>query len=139
MKAWIFHPPKQRVKYQVTQTLKVTMIRSLGPDEANNTETQKKDQSMMEDKHSYLQAHQIQSKWEQLFPFAYFSANQNGWLCKICGEYGDGDDYWRTKAVKLQELPKHILTNHEKGKKHSAAKGKKIEMKNILSRGKIYR
>ena len=87
------------------------------PDEENTTVTQNKDKSM-EDEHSYLQAHHIQSKRELLFPFAYFSVSQDVWLCKICGEYGDGNDYWRKKADNLQEYPKHKLnTDYEKEKK----------------------
>lgn len=53
--------------------------------------------------------------------------------------YGDGDDYWRMKAANLQEHPKHVLNNYAKEKKHSAAKAKIIDVKSMLSRGKVYK
>ena len=70
------------------------------------------------DGRSYLVVHQAQEKWENLFPFAYYSASKNGWLCKTCSGYGGGDDYWRSKGVKLKEHPRRLFTDHSESKKH---------------------
>ena len=53
---------------------------------------------------SYFSAHQIQEQWESKFPFAY-SEKERGWLCKVCAEYNEGTEQWKTAAVKLQEHP----------------------------------
>ena len=42
----------------------------------------------------YLAAQQAQARWEEQYDFALYSVTGQGWLCKICSEYGNvGDDY----------------------------------------------
>ena len=84
---------------------------------------------------SYLLAHQIHEKWETKYPFAYYTAKQNGWLCLICSEYGDGDKYWRTQAVRLHET----FFRHESCKKHINAMKNKKQLKAVLTKGSIYK
>ena len=35
-----------------------------------------------------LTTHQAQAKWEELYPFVFYSASSQGWFCKICQQYG---------------------------------------------------
>ena len=91
------------------------------------------------DGRSYLVVHQAQEKWENLFPFAYYSASKNGWLCKTCSGYGGGDDYWRSKGVKLKEHPRRLFTDHSESKKHLDAIKRRQEVDVILRRGSIYK
>ena len=87
---------------------------------------------------SYLEAHQIQEKWELRYLFAFYSAAQKGWLCQMCSEYGKGDDYCRNVGAKLHEHPTDTFECHIKSKKDQDSKKKKQEIKNLLSKGSIY-
>ena len=87
---------------------------------------------------SYLEAHQIQEKWELHYLFAFYSAAQKGWLCQMCSEYGKGDDYCRNVGAKLHEHPTDTFECHIKSKKDQDSKKKKQEIKNLLSKGSIY-
>ena len=89
------------------------------------------------DGRSYLQARQAQEHWETEYPFAFFSAKENGWLCKVCLEYGEGA-YWRTSAVRLWEHPNRVFLTHQNSKQHSEATKKRHECKKMLSKGNIY-
>ena len=86
---------------------------------------------------SYLEAHQIQEKWELRYPFAFYSVAKKSRLCRMCSEYGKGDYYWRNVGVKLYEHPTDTFERHIKSKKHQDSKKKK-EIKNLLSKGSIY-
>ena len=44
------------------------------------------------DGRSYLQHMQSQQKWETCFPWAFYSANEQDWLCKVCSQFGNSDD-----------------------------------------------
>ena len=90
------------------------------------------------DGRSYLREHQTQAKWEEKYEFAIYSASGGGWLCKTCSEYGDGE-YWRLKAVKIWEHPIRTFEKHKHSAKHVAANKKRLEVKQMLSRGTVYK
>ena len=73
------------------------------------------------DGRSYLLIDQSQEKWENAYPFLFFSEAKNGWLCSLCGKYGKGDKFWHTKGVKKEEHPKRIFERHQKSPKHEEA------------------
>ena len=50
------------------------------------------------DGRSYLVVHQSREKWENLYSFLFFSSFKNGWLCIVCSQYEEGDEFWRTKG-----------------------------------------
>ena len=64
------------------------------------------------DRRSYLVVHQAYRKWENLYLLIHYSAATNSWLSKVCSEYDEGDEYWRTKGVKLLEHPHRSSFNH---------------------------
>ena len=87
----------------------------------------------------YLVVHQSREKWENLYPFLFFSSSKNGWLCIVCSEYGEGDEFWRTKGVKQGEHPNGTFFTHEKSKKHTKAVSKRAEVKRFFSKRNIYK
>ena len=62
----------------------------------------------------------------------------NGWPCKVCCEYGEGDN-WRTKAVRLWKHRKRTFETHLHPQRHQNALTKRSEVKRILAKGNIYR
>ena len=91
------------------------------------------------DGRSYLLIHQSQEKWENAYPFLFFSEAKNGWLCSVCSEYGKGDKFWRTKGVKQEEHPKRIFERHQKSPKHEEALTRQAEIKAMLRKGSVYK
>ena len=92
------------------------------------------------DGRSYLIAHQAQEKWENLYPYASYSAAKHGWLCKICSEYSDGGNFWRTTGVKIDEHPGRVFSSHSNSIKHNKAVQKREEVQEILhAKGSIYK
>ena len=87
------------------------------------------------DGRSYLLIHQSQEKWENAYPFLFFSEAKNGWLCSLCIEYGKGDKFWRTKG----EHPKRIFERHQKSPKHEEALTRQAEIKAMLRKGSVYK
>ena len=68
----------------------------------------------------YLAWHQLQQKWESLYPCYFYSASKQGWLCKVCDEYGVHDDeFWQTKAVKMGEHSGRLFLGHLKSDKRT--------------------
>ena len=51
------------------------------------------------DGHSYLVVHQSHEKWEHFYPFLFFTSSKNGWLCIVCSEYGEGDEFGEQKVL----------------------------------------
>ena len=47
----------------------------------------------------------------------------------MCSEYGEGDEFWRTKGVQQREDPNRTFYTHEKSKKHTKAVLKRAEVK----------
>ena len=90
------------------------------------------------DGRSHLVVHQPREKWKNLYPFLFFSSYKNGWLCIVCSEYGEGDEFWRTKGVKQGEHPNRTFYTHEKSKNHTKAVLKRGEVKRFFSKGSIY-
>ena len=86
-----------------------------------------------------LQIRQIQTKWEVSFSFAFCSSSKDGCLCKLCSEYGEGDDFWRSKAVKLHELPNWVFSKHAGSLKHKVAEKKKIKIEAMIAKGNIHK
>ena len=89
------------------------------------------------DGRSYLLIHQSREKWENAYPFLFFSEAKNGWLCSVCIEYGKGDEFWRTKGVKQEENPKRIFKRHQKSLKHEEALTRQVEIKAMLQKGSV--
>ena len=87
------------------------------------------------DGRSYLLIHQSWEKWENAYPFLFFSKAKNGWLCSLCIEYGKGDKFWRTKG----EHPKRIFERHQKSPKHEEALMRQAEIKAMLRKGSVYK
>ena len=77
------------------------------------------------DGRSYLLIDQSWEKWENAYPFLFFSEAKNGWLCSVCSKYGKGDKFWHTKGVKKEEHPKRIFERHQKSPKHKEALDKR--------------
>ena len=88
---------------------------------------------------SYFSAHQIHEKWESKFSFAIYSTKERGWFCKVCAEYSEGTEQWKTVAVKLHEHPTRTFWAHEDSKKHVYASKKQREVRKILTNGTIYK
>ena len=40
-----------------------------------------------------LEISQTQEKWELRYSFAFCTLSNRGWLCHLCSEYGEGDEY----------------------------------------------
>ena len=86
-----------------------------------------------------LEVCQTQEKWELQYPFVFYSTSNRGWLCHLFREYSEGDQYWRSVGVKLHKHPTETFKHHMENKKHINAKKKKQEIKNLLSKGSIYK
>ena len=86
-----------------------------------------------------LQICQIQTNWVVSFPFAFYSYSKDGWLGKLCSKYGEGDDFWRFKAVKLHEHPNRLFSKDADSLKHKAAEKKKIEIQAMIAKGNIHK
>ena len=92
------------------------------------------------DGRSYLVVHQSHEKWENRFPFAYYSASKKGWLCKVCSNYkGSGDEYWKSKGVRLNEHPSRLFTDHSTSKKHQESIKLQQQVNAMLSKGSVYK
>ena len=65
----------------------------------------------------YLAVHQSCENWENLYPFLFFSS-KNGRLCILCSEYGEYDEFWRTKGAQQGQHPNHKFSTYGKSKKH---------------------
>ena len=72
-------------------------------------------------KNNYMIAHQIQEKWETAYPLAIHSVKQEGWLCKVSSEYGEGTKHCITLAVKLNQHPTRTFEGHVQSGKHTNA------------------
>ena len=72
-------------------------------------------------------------------PFFFFSSSKNGWLCIVCSEYGEGDEFWRTKGVKQGEHLNRTFFTHGKSKKHTKAVSKHAEVKRFFIKRSIYK
>ena len=69
-------------------------------------------------------------KWERAFLWSYYSAAEEGWLCKTCQEYSyNGDKYWKTQPGKHDAQPVVFFQKHENSKKHKDAVANKKEVK----------
>ena len=86
------------------------------------------------DVHIYLCINHV-----NLYPFLFFFSSKNEWLCIVCSEYGEGDEFWRTKGVKQGEHPNRTFFTHEKSKKHTKAVSKRAEVKRFFSKRSIYK
>ena len=86
-----------------------------------------------------LKVHQTQEKWELQYLFAFYSTSNRGWLCHLCNEYGEGDEYWGSVGVKLHEHPTETFKSYMESKKHTDIKKKNQEIKNLLSKGSTYK
>ena len=78
------------------------------------------EENSKKDGRGLLAAHQAQVKWEELYPFASYSASSRGWFCKICQQYGEGT-HWVSEAVHFGEHPKRYLDRHQNGNTHKNA------------------
>ena len=88
---------------------------------------------------SYLLIHQSREKWQNAYPFLFFSEAKNGWLCSVCSEYGKGDEFWRTKEVKQEEHPKRIFERHQKSLKQEEELTRQAEIKAMLRKRSVYK
>ena len=91
------------------------------------------------DGRSYLLINQSQEKWENAYPFLFFSEAKNCWLCSVCSEYGKGDKFWCTKGVQQEEHPKQIFEWHQKPPKHEEALMRQAEIKAMLQKRSLYK
>ena len=85
-----------------------------------------------------MAAHQAQRKWEELYPFAFYSASSRGWFCKICQQYGEGT-HWVSEAVHFGEHPKRYLERHRNGNTHKNAVKQKHLFLTMRAKGSIYK
>ena len=88
---------------------------------------------------NYMIAHQIQEKWEKVYPFAIYSVKQKGWLCKVCPENGEGTEHWITLAVKSNQHPTRTFEGHLQSQKHTNAIRKQQAVKQMLVKGRVYK
>ena len=88
---------------------------------------------------SYFSAHQIQEKWESKIPFAKHSTKERGQLCKVCAEYREGTEQWKTVAVKQHEHRTRTFLGHENSKRHVNALKKQREIRKVSTKGTIYK
>ena len=85
-----------------------------------------------------MPAHQAQAKWEELYPFAFYSASSRGWFCKICQQYGEGT-HWVSEAVNFGEQSKRYLERHQNGNTHTNAVKQKQLSQKMRAKGSIYK
>ena len=62
-------------------------------------------------------------KYETLFPDFYFSASQNGWMCKICTTFatGQGHRAFIERPGNIGDHPTERFSDHLKTKRHKDA------------------
>ena len=101
-------------------------------DNINSEENTKKDGRGL------LAAHQAQAKWEELYPFTFYSASSQGWFCKICQQYGEGI-HWVSETVHFGEHPKRYLERHQNGNTHKNAVKQKQLFQRMRAKGSIYK
>ena len=54
-------------------------------------------------------------------------------MCKTCKEFCDnGDQYWKSKAVKHGEHPRDMFSRHQESAKHSDTKKSKYSVLKII-------
>ena len=85
-----------------------------------------------------LAAHQAQAKWEELYPFAFYSSSSQGWFCEIYQQYGEGT-HWVSEAVHFEEHPKRYLERHQNGNTHKNAVKQKQLFQRMCARVSIYK
>ena len=85
-----------------------------------------------------MPAHQAQAKWEELYPFAFYSASSREWFCKICQQYGEGT-HWVSEAVNFGEHSKRYLERHQNGNTHTNAVKQKQLSQKMRAKGSIYK
>ena len=104
----------------------------------NPSDHENMDTNAPSDGRSYLVVHRSREKWENLYPFLFFSS-KNGWLCIVYSEYGEGDEFWIAKGVTQGEHPNCTFFTHEKSKKHTKIVSKRAEVKRFFSKRSIYK
>ena len=108
-------------------------------EETSKDEIDREVPNYMNKGNSYFSAHQIQEKWESKFLFTIYSTKERGWLCKVCAEYSEGTEQWKTVNVKLHENPTRTFLGHENSKKHVNVLKKQRQVRKILTKGTIYK
>ena len=76
-----------------------------------------------------MAAHQAQVKWEEVYPFAFYSASSQEWLYRICQQYAVGVN-WVSETVNFGEQPKSYLERHQNRKTNQVAVKQKHVSKN---------
>ena len=65
------------------------------------------------DGRSYLLIHQSREKWENAYPFLFFSEAKNGWLCSVCSKYGKGDEFWLIRELSKRNTQNEFLNGNK--------------------------
>ena len=92
------------------------------------------EENLKKDCRNLLAAHQAQAKWEELYPFAFYSASSRQWFCKICQQCGEGM-HWVSDAVHFGEHLKRYLERHQNGITHKNAVMQKQVFQRIHAKG----
>ena len=76
-------------------------------------------------------------KYETLFPDFYFSASQNGWMCKICTTFANGQDdrAFIERPGNIGDHPTERFTDHLKTKGHKDALSNRMAYLEMCNRG----
>ena len=76
-------------------------------------------------------------KYGTLFLDFYFSASQNGWMCKICTSFatGQGDHAFIERPGNISDHPTERFTDHLKTKQHKDALSNRRAYLEICDRG----
>ena len=76
-------------------------------------------------------------KYETLFPDFYFSACQNGWMCKICTSFntGQGDHAFIERPGNIGDHATERFTDHLKTKRHKDALSNRTAYLEMCNRG----
>ena len=76
-------------------------------------------------------------KYETLFPDFYFSASQNGWICKICISFatGQGDRAFIERPGNIDDHPTERFIDHLKTKQHKDALSNRTAYLEMCNRG----
>ena len=76
-------------------------------------------------------------KYETLFPDFYFSASQNGWMCKICTSFatGQGDRAFIERPGNVGDHLTERFTDHLKTKRHKDALSNRTAYLEMCNRG----
>lgn len=91
------------------------------------------------DGRSVLAAQQSQAKWEELYPFAFYSASSRGWYFKICQQYSIGSTHWVSQAVNFGEHPNRFLSRHLESNQHEQSLKQKQIFQRMMQKGTIYK